>query len=391
MRILFTFVGGSGHFIPLVPIVETAIQRGHEITVVCPARMQAVVESAGFPVMPLGSSAVKKPERTELLPMDVKREENDLREKFARLGAPKRAEEMIPVCKAWKPDILVCDETDFGSMIVAEALGILYVTVQVIASGAFIRPDVVADPLNQARANYDLPPDPNLDMLSRYLYISPMPPSFRHPSYPAPETAHYIKPFPPQPPSLMMFEGFDYDNPIVYFTLGTVFNMESGNLFSRVLDGLKQLPINVVVTVGRHIDPAEFGEQPDSIHIAQYIPQLDLLPHVDLVVSHGGSGSVIATLAHGLPMVLIPMGADQLHNAHRCEALNVSRTLDAVTLTPDLVADAVSERLRHPVYRQASEKIRDEIAGLPEPAHAMTLIERLADEKQPLLSKIDDE
>ena len=97
----------------------------------------------------------------------------------------------------------------------------------------------------------------------------------------------------------------------MYFTLGTIFNLESGDLFQHVLAGLRDLPINLLITVGRHIDPAEFGPQPAHIHLARFIPQTEILPYCDLVVSHGGSGSVMGALVQGLPSVLIPMGADQ--------------------------------------------------------------------------------
>jgi MGT family glycosyltransferase len=130
--------------------------------------------------------------------------------------------------------------------------------------------------------------------------------------------------------------------------------------------------------VGRHLDPAEFGPQPANVHIERYIPQALILPHCDAVVSHGGSGSVIGALAHGLPMVLIPMGADQPVNAARCAELGVGRVLDAMTATPQDVRDAVSTVLVDPTYRQAAERMRDEIAALPGPAHAVKLLEQLA-------------
>jgi UDP:flavonoid glycosyltransferase YjiC (YdhE family) len=50
-------------------------------------------------------------------------------------------------------------------------------------------------------------------------------------------------------------------------------------------------------------------------------------------VSHGGSGSVIGALAHGLPMVLVPIGADQPRNARRCEDLHVGRVVPAMDAT----------------------------------------------------------
>jgi MGT family glycosyltransferase len=174
--------------------------------------------------------------------------------------------------------------------------------------------------------------------------------------------------------------------PTVYFTLGTVFNMESGDLFMRVLTGLRDLSVNVVVTVGHHIDPTEFGPQPANVYIERYIAQESILPHCSLVVSHGGSGSVIGALAHGRPSVLIPMGADQPMNAARCVQLGVARVLDPIGATPATVRAAVSAVLADPSYQQAAKRIRDEFAALPGPAHAIRLLERLATEKRPLLS-----
>jgi UDP:flavonoid glycosyltransferase YjiC (YdhE family) len=110
------------------------------------------------------------------------------------------------------------------------------------------------------------------------------------------------------------------------------------------------------------------------------------MPHCDVVVSHGGSGSVIGALAHGLPMVLIPMGADQPMNAARCADLGVARVLDAVAATPGIAREAVSAVLAEPSYRRAAELMRDEIAALPEPAYAVKLLEQLAEDKRPLLS-----
>jgi UDP:flavonoid glycosyltransferase YjiC (YdhE family) len=63
----------------------------------------------------------------------------------------------------------------------------------------------------------------------------------------------------------------------------------------------------VVVTVGRDISREDFGRQPEHVHVEQLVPQSPLLPRTHLVVSHGGSGTVIAALAHGLPPLLEAM------------------------------------------------------------------------------------
>jgi MGT family glycosyltransferase len=174
--------------------------------------------------------------------------------------------------------------------------------------------------------------------------------------------------------------------PTIYFTLGTVFNIESGDLFARVLAGLRDLPINVIATVGREIDPIEFGQQPPHIHIEQYIPQALILPQCVVSISHGGSGSVMGALAHGLPMVLLPMGADQPQNAARCEALRVARVLDVIDATPKIIREAINDILENPAYRRAAQRMKDEIAALPPPAHAVELLEQLAAENRPLFT-----
>ncbi len=167
------------------------------------------------------------------------------------------------------------------------------------------------------------------------------------------------------------------DRPNVYFTLGTVFNEESGDLFARVLAGLRELPINVVVTLGRNLDAEVVGRQPENVHVERYIPQSAVLPSCDLMINHGGSGSVIGALAHGVPMVVLPMGADQPLNAARCEQLGVGIVLDAFRATPDSVADAVTTALDDPAYRVAAERIRDEVAELPGPEATVPLLEGL--------------
>jgi UDP:flavonoid glycosyltransferase YjiC (YdhE family) len=389
MRILFTFAGGSGHFDPLVPIARAAEVAGHTVAIAGQAVMTPAIEAAGFTAFATaGATLSGTSERLPLLKLDLDREDHDLREGFANRLARQRATAILALCAAWQPNLLVCDEIDFGAMVAAERLGLPYATVLVIAAGSFVRKELVGPPLHALRAEHGLPPDPDLSMLSRYLVLSPFPPSYRDPAFPLPPTAHAIRPLTldaGKSDTVLPWLAHQNGAPAVYFTLGTVFNVESGDLFDRVLAGLRDLPINVIVTVGHEIDPQEFGPQPDNIRIERYIPQSSVLPHCDVVVSHGGSGSVIGALAHGLPMVLIPMGADQPRNAARCAELGVARVLDAVESTPETVRAAVTTVLADSTYRRAAERISAEIAALPEPAHAIVLLERLAAERRPVL------
>lgn len=85
----------------------------------------------------------------------------------------------------------------------------------------------------------------------------------------------------------------------------------------------------------------------------------------------------MGALAHGLPMVLLPMGADQPHNADRCVALGVALALDAVTATPHSIQTAVATILSDTTYQQKAARLRDEIATLPAPMAALRLLEGL--------------
>jgi UDP:flavonoid glycosyltransferase YjiC (YdhE family) len=396
LRILFTFVGGHGHFEPLAPIATAAVAAGHSVAFGCAAPMAAVIENANFTSFslgPLGNRAHHAPKRTGLRPVDRVREERDLRERFARVAARDRVPHIVALCADWQPDVLVCDETDFGAVIAAEHCGLPYATVLVIAAGGFVRADVVGEPLNELRGQWALPPDPALEMLRRYLVLAPFPRAYRDPGDPLPATAHPFFAHAPArndgaaPPWASALPGA----PTVYFTLGTIFNMESGDLMDRVLAGLRDLPINVIATTGAHIDPAELGTQPPHVHLARFLPQASVLPYCDAVVSHGGSGSVLGALAHGLPSVLVPIGADQPWNAARCVELGVAEVLDAETATPRDVAVAVGAVLQEPGYRRSAEQLRDEIRALPGLDTVIGLLERLATERRPLDCEHHDE
>lgn len=379
MRLLFSFIGGSGHFEPLAPLARAAEAAGHTVVFGCGPSMAATVRAAGFAALTLGGGGAAAPERSPLRPLDPEREDQEFRDGFARRGAQARAPLVLERCAAWRPDLIVCDEADFGAMAAAERLGLPHASVLVMAAGSFVRREVVGEALAELRALHGLPPDPELAMLRRHLVLSPFPPSFRDPAFPLPPTARSFRlgragRAGPPPPWATALPGA----PAVYVTLGTVFNMESGDLFARVLEGVRELPVNVLATVGRHIDPAELGPQPANVQIARFIPQAEVLPHCAAVVSHGGSGSTLGALVHGLPALIIPMGADQPLNAARCVELGLGRMLDPVAASPADVRAGLAALLAEPGYRRAAAALRDEIAALPGPEQMLPLLERLA-------------
>jgi UDP:flavonoid glycosyltransferase YjiC (YdhE family) len=336
VRILFTFVGGAGHFEPLVPIARAARAAGHAVAFTCAAGMLEVVERRGFTALQTvpGEIAVA-PERRPLVAADRAHEQVVLRRWFGGTQAAERSTAIADRCAEWRPDLLVTDEADFGCAVAAERCSLPVAVVLSLAPG-FVPADLAI------RAG---------------LFLSPFPVSYR------PGAAHRFR---------------AHDAPAaagdgVYFTLGTIFPLECGDLFTRVLEGLAGR--DVVVSVGPHLDPAELGPQRPGVRVERRVEAAEVLPGCGVVVSHGGSGTVLAALAYGLPSILLPMGADQPWNAERCARLGVARILDPVSATPADVARAVAAA---PEHREAAARLRAEIARLPGPEEAVARLEAYA-------------
>jgi UDP:flavonoid glycosyltransferase YjiC (YdhE family) len=380
MRLLFSFAGGAGHFEPLVPVARAAAAAGHEVAVTCAAAMLGVVEGRGFAALrTVDADECAAPERRPLVALDEEREDRVLRQHYAGRLARARAEGLLARCREWAPDVVVRDEADFGAAVAAERLGLPCATVLVIAAGSFVRPEVVAEPLDALRAEHGLPPDPELRALARELVLCPFPPELRDPAFPLPATALALRSTPPAPaPGELPPRWLGGVHGAVYFSLGSIFGLESGDLFPRVLAGLRELGRDVVVTVGRSVDPAELGPQPPHVRVERHVPLAAVLPRCAAVVSHAGSGTVMGALAHGLPSVLLPLGADQGHNARRCAALGVAQVLDAVRATPAEVREAAAAVLADPGYREAAERLRAANDALPGPGRAVAALEALA-------------
>ena len=111
-------------------------------------------------------------------------------------------------------------------------------------------------------------------------------------------------------------------------------------MLETAIAGLRELPLNLVVTSGPGTDPARFGPQPPHVLIEPYIPHSLLLPHCHLVVSHGGAGIMLSALAHGLPQLILPQGADQFSNAAARQSAGAALALRPGALSADAIATA---------------------------------------------------
>jgi MGT family glycosyltransferase len=158
--------------------------------------------------------------------------------------------------------------------------------------------------------------------------------------------------------------------------MGTAYNRLPG-IFESILEGLGNEPITLIVTTGRDRDPASFGPQRSNVHIERYVPQSLLFPFCDVAVTHGGSGTVLTALGNGLPMVIVPVSADQPDNARRCEQIGVAQVIWPTHRSPATFRDAVAEVLHNPRYKHIAEGLRAEMEQLPAPETVVSWLEEL--------------
>jgi UDP:flavonoid glycosyltransferase YjiC (YdhE family) len=127
-------------------------------------------------------------------------------------------------------------------------------------------------------------------------------------------------------------------------------------------------------------------QQPSHMRVERHIPQQLLLPACDLVVAHGGFGTVVGALSHALPLVLVPMGADQFYKAECSVRLGVGQVVPLGEQPSDTIRLAVRAALENDEFRTRAQCVRDEMAVMPGPEHAVELLEQLASLKEPLLA-----
>lgn len=394
MRALFTGWPAYGNLLPVMGLAKTVREAGHEVIVATPPSLRAAVERTGLPWVAAGPDH-DDPEFAPLRAQQLSLTGAD-RQRFALLNLfgstwPRLlVPGLLDLASSWHPDLLVHDSMEFGAPIASRLLAIPHATMEVHAAGEGERFFSLMDrPLQALQASHGLSGLTAAEMRHEYLLLTPFPPTLFTGAGPASPPTQYVRLLPPDDPDLTLpnWLGETRSRPLVYLSLGTSFNSSDGaDLFAKLLAGLTTLDVEIVVTVGNDVDPTILGSQPDSVHAERYLPLQALLPHCALAITHGGSGTTALAVAAGLPMVILPVGADQFMNADVCARIGMSRTLDRADLAPARVAQIVNDVLTTPGYRETARRLQAEFNALPSPGHAVDLLERLAREKAPIIA-----
>jgi MGT family glycosyltransferase len=175
---------------------------------------------------------------------------------------------------------------------------------------------------------------------------------FSDPEDVLPDNARFIGPPLPAPTSHRADAGPGSD-PVVLVSLSTG-NMDQAGLIKRIIDALTGMPVRGVVTLGPAMAGASF-EAPPNVTVYAARPHAEVLPDAAAVITHAGHGTVMAALAHGVPLVCLPMGRDQHGVARRVAAHRAGVVGDAQGSAAD-IADALARVLAEPSYRAAAQE-----------------------------------
>jgi UDP:flavonoid glycosyltransferase YjiC (YdhE family) len=385
MRILMATRGSAGHILPLAPFAHACLRAGHDVVVAAQPQHGANVERAGLAFAPLDD-----PPDHEWMP---------LLEDFGRLGIDAATARMVgdffaridvaaalpglrAIVEDRRPDLVIRESWDFASALVAEEHGIPLVRVGLgLAAVEELSIGWAAASVDQARGAIGLPADPDGDRLRDAPYLTMVPEPLEDPAAPVPRITHRFRAATPRGAAPLADWWPGNDDPLVYVTFGSV---TAGAhlpyypaLYRDAIAALAPLRVRVLLTIGDDRDESELGPLPPNVHVERWVPQDAVAPHAAAIVCHGGYGTTLGALAHGVPLVVLPLfSGDQWATAAAVAragagvALDAERYTRAVLALPgaethDRLPAAVQRVLDDPGYRREARRIADAMQALP--------------------------
>lgn len=387
MRVLFCTTGGLGHLLPLRPLAAALRMQGHAVAWVTAPDALPLLEADGFDLFDAGPTFAASRHRFRVDHLDGARLAGEALSAytFPRLfGAvlgPAMLDGVANAVARWRPDFVVHEPAAFAAPLVCRQRGL-----RNVVHGYGLRPprEYLADAMHffgpQWRARgLQVPADGGL---YRYLQLDIAPrclqPSagtaedgvFRFGAYRPDEAAS-----PALPAALRAaLAGPGTQRPTIYVTFGTVFNRSPALLVAA--RAAARLGGTVVVTIGADGDPQRFADLGTDVHVHRFVDQQALLPHCDVVVSHGGAGTLLGAAAHGVPHLVLPQAADHFRNARAIASVQAGRAVDPARQTVEAVASSLMAVLASDAFDAGARTVAREMAALPDAAAAAGALER---------------
>jgi UDP:flavonoid glycosyltransferase YjiC (YdhE family) len=376
MRILFSGISSIAHLLPLMPLADAGRAAGHQTALLTSgdqASLGTVVRilRAGPPVEEMADEVLRRirsnsappaPETTELFAgVRVKLDLAGalaLVELFAGLRVELSFDEALRQAGAFGPDLVVCEEYDFVGPMVAAALGVPWAAHAV--TGPLPEPFWQAMQERVAREYTSR----SLTATPRIAIVDPYPDALRSPAEQPPADRITIRPAvnehgPAQHAEPGLQDGIEPGRPRALVTIGTTVDDDAA--LSTLALSVAAAGFTAIVTARREDLPADIDQ--DRVRPVGFVPLARLLPQVDLVVTAGGTGTVLASLSRGLPMVIRPYIADHPWNAARLAYRGAAIAIDDVA-----EAGTAARRItENPAYKEAAESLGAELASLNSP------------------------
>lgn len=370
VRVLVSVAPSIGHVVPLLEVSQALRDAGHEVRVATHESRHKLIVDAGLKPVAVGlSSDEMVAERLRRWPETADQPATVWAVRmWVEVMAPATIAGLRPVLDAWRPDVAVHDEGEYGAPVAAASSGIPWVT---HGFGSPLRPldelpelENLAGPV-WAASGQTMPPNAGL---YTHALINPCPPRLQ----PTPPGAPVVWPLRPRP-----FDGGGASvEADAYVGFGTVptFADAPAELEAAVRACARQ-GMRVVVTARTPelrerlvaIDPRHVVAEP-------FVSLPTLLGTCKVVVTHAGAGTVLASLSAGVPLVLVPRGSpSQVRMAAACDRAGVGRSCDTAG-----IAAALEAVITDPAYATAARKAADEIASMPPAADIVQHVEALA-------------
>jgi MGT family glycosyltransferase len=163
---------------------------------------------------------------------------------------------------------------------------------------------------------------------------------------------------PSVPPPDGVARPVDGEPPLVYVSLGTLFNADA-NFFRDCFEAFKDLDVRVIMSIGSNVSETSLGAAPRNFSVQAFVPQLDVLQRASVFVTHGGMNSVSESLHYGVPVVVIPQMSEQEVVGRRVEQLGAGLYVATPAATAATLRESVERILGDERFRTQAGVVRE--------------------------------
>jgi MGT family glycosyltransferase len=160
---------------------------------------------------------------------------------------------------------------------------------------------------------------------------------------------------------------------LIYLSLGSLGSADV-DLMRRLVDVLSRTPHRYIVSKGPQHDQYDLA---DNMWGAQQVPQINVIPHCDLVITHGGNNTTTESFHFGKPMIVLPLFWDQYDNAQRVDETGYGVRLPTYTFDDADLTGAIDRLLADRAMRDRMNRVADQVRMRKGTERAADLIEQV--------------